>query len=109
MALRIGGAAQPRERMPELHHRPDQRQAVAVVARLIGVPADDERFGQAASRARSNTPASVARSRIWWADKCGIAWNPSACNRMAQSSVASIPFAGDAVTDTRAPAGRCGT
>src|SRR4051794_22624160 len=46
------------------------------------------------------------RSRTIRADRCGTARKPCACSCSHNATVASRPFAGDAVTDTVAPAGR---
>ena len=50
--------------------------------------------------------ARCARSRIIRADRCGTARKPSAWSCSHKATVASMPLAGDAVTDTVAPAGR---
>ena len=52
--------------------------------------------------------ARCARSRIIRAERCGTARKPRAWSCSHSATVASMPLAGDAVTDTVAPAGRCG-
>ena len=47
-----------------------------------------------------------ARSRIIRAERCGTARKPPAWSCSHSATVASIPFAGDAVTETVAPGGR---
>ena len=46
MALRVAGAAEGREWMPQLGHRLQERQAIEIRAGLVGVATDDERMGE---------------------------------------------------------------
>ena len=57
-------------------------------------------------RARRSAPTRWARSRIIRAERCGTARKPRAWSCSHSATVASIPLAGDAVTDTVAPGGR---
>ena len=50
--------------------------------------------------------ARWARSRTIRADRCGTARKPPAWSCSHSATVASMPLAGDAVTETRAPGGR---
>ena len=107
VALRVAGDADLGERMADLGHRPEERQAVGEVARLLGVAADDERpVAPRPLRARRAGRARWARSRIIRAERWGTARKPAAWSCSQRSTVASIPLAGDAVTETVAPAGR---
>ena len=57
-------------------------------------------------RARRRGRARWARSRIIRAERCGTARKPAAWSCSHSATVASIPLAGEAVTDTVAPGGR---
>ena len=67
---------------------------------MVDTPADRSQPANSATRARSGT----SRAEMW-----GTASKPSPSSCSVISQVASWPLAGDAVTDTRAPAGRAST
>ena len=107
VALRVGRDPDLGQRMTDLGHRPQQRRArpgsrPAPWRRHRRRRRDRRRRPRARRSARTRWP----RSRIIRAERCGTARKPRAWSCSHSATVASMPLAGDAVTETVAPAGR---
>ena len=107
VALRIGRDPDLAQRMADLGHRPEERQAVRVVARLLRVATDDE----GAVHAGALEPGDqLARDGCGRGSSAPTGAEPRGSRApgaaRTSATVASIPLAGEAVTDTVAPAGR---
>ena len=104
VALRVGRDPDLGKRMADLGHRPQQRQAVRVLARLLGVATDDEGAVDAGALEPRDQLGAGGRGRGSSAPRGA---GPPGSRRPGAARtarrVASMPLAGEAVTETVAP------